>query len=889
MSSFRVRHTRMLVLLFLALGACSGGGGGLSCGGCLSPIPGPNGTIANYEGPKTNNSVDVRLSQQGFDYLNTNWQLLLETALNQTDTTIHIPVACQSASLPVLGTTWLCDRNFDQCSSNPAPCDVQAHILDFGIEPQTSGTPGQEGIVTLAATVTVQTGTIPVRTQDEGVCDVCFLGDSFMEGHINFDSTNNPLPLTVNLDLTLDARSDPQHPVLSFSVENIQGLQNLDISDLSLGGDNCCGDITFSVANFATQDLTFLLNFIIQQLQSTIDSQVQSLVAAQTCRKCGAAGEAVCPTGQNGGQDSTCSSGTCQIGGTCLPLMAGLEGIISPGALLGKYGVPADSEMAISAVAGGNVDSADATAPNAGLTLGLIGGAESFTGGEANAVAPCVPDLPPPSGSAPPVPDFDGQEPDGGYQLGLGVSDYFLNEALYSAHRSGALCIAIDGQTIDLLNTGLFKTFLPSLGLLAGSSTQDAPMMVALRPLQAPTIDIGEGTYDPTTNMPIDPLLTVTLHDVDIDIYALIEDRWSRLFTLTLDIQLPMSLIVDGCPQGVTPALGDLHNLITVTHAPSGSELLAEDPSVLQGLIPAVIGLAQPALASALQPIAVPSVSGFSLHIDGLQGIGNRSGTSFDDLGLYGNLELAGQCDAASVHTRASIVQTFVPTAAQVHPAAGQQLPWPSATIAVGESGYEGDAEYDYRIDEGLWTTFKPGPQLVASDPRLLIEGHHSIDVRGRPAHGKGIADPQPVRLDFLVDWEAPAVHLTRDASGQFNVAALDNVTGPQALQYRYTVGNDTSAWGPARPIDAQAIDEVGKLTVEVMDEAGNVGASTWHGAETIATSGIVPPAGGVAQAGHKANCEGGAPCFGCGTAAGGTSLLGFIALGLMLLGRRRR
>jgi hypothetical protein len=47
---------------------------------------------------------------------------------------------------------------------------------------------------------------------------------------------------------------------------------------------------------------------------------------------------------------------------------------------------------------------------------------------------------------------------------------------------------------------------------------------------------------------------------------------------------------------------------------------------------------------------------------------------------------------------------------------------------------------------EGGWPT-----QLTVSDPQFLIEGHHHIDVRGRPAHGRGIE-----RVD-LVDQLAEA------------------------------------------------------------------------------------------------------------------------------------
>jgi len=879
MGSFRARHTRILVLLFLGLGACAGGGGlGSSCGGgCISPIPLPDGGIGNYQGPKTNNAVSLKVSKKGFDYLNSNWQTLLSQL---TGNPIHIPVPCQhNTSVPLVGGAYICDQNQNGSCGAGEGCDgVNVTIQNFALAPKNAPSPGQSGLVTGTATLKIQTGDIKIRSDSTSWCDACFLGDDFVEGTINFDSTRSSPPsytLSVDVNFTLDGRIDPLHPQLSFNASNIQGLETLDAADFDFSGDNCCGDIFFGAADLASS-LSFITNFLIQQLVPLLQNQIDGLVNQQLCRPCGGAADPICPSAANGGQSSTCQSGKCMIAGDdqCVPRLLGLEGVIAPGTSLGKYGVPPDAALAISAAAGGSITSAN----NGGLSLGVIGGATSFSGPPPH-LAPCVPDLPPPDGGAPAFPDFDSFSPDGGYHVGLGISDFFLNQAAYAAHRSGTMCLAISGNQIDILNTGLFKTFLPSLGLLAGSATQDAPMMVALRPLQAPTVDIGVGTYDPVTKKPIDPLITVNMNQVDLDIYARIEDRWSRLFTMTLDVKLPLSLIVDGCPQGITPAIGDLHNLITVSQAPSNSELLAEDPAVLQGLIPAVIGLAQPALASALQPIAVPSASGFTLHLDGLQGIGARDATTFESLGLFGEIRLAGQCDAASVHTEAQIVERFIPSAEQLRPQPGEQLPWPTATIAVSATGYEGDVEYDTRVDQGLWTTFKPGPTLTVTDPRLLIEGHHMIEVRGRPAHGMGVSDPAPVQLDFLVDWEAPTVRIAASETGM-QVVATDNVDGPQALRYRYQVGGGAfTDWGSARPIDAQATSEAGSLTVEVQDEAGNVGSATWRGLTDVA-----PSAGATSKPGADLNSKHG----GCGSVGGG-SLLGLALLGLALVSRRRR
>src|SRR5690606_36639186 len=119
------------------------------------------------------------------------------------------------------------------------------------------------------------------------------------------------------------------------------------------------------------------------------------------------------------------------------------------------------------------------------------------------------------------------------YQLGLGISSQFLNGAAWGEHQSGALCLQISSEASGgFVTTGLLKTFLPSLGTLTERDGRDAPMLIVLRPAQPPRIRVGEGTYDPETNRPLDPLLRLELTNLSIDFYGLIDDRQMPLFTL---------------------------------------------------------------------------------------------------------------------------------------------------------------------------------------------------------------------------------------------------------------------------------------------------------------------------------------------------------------------
>lgn len=82
---------------------------------------------------------------------------------------------------------------------------------------------------------------------------------------------------------------------------------------------------------------------------------------------------------------------------------------------------------------------------------------------------------------------------------------------------------------------------------------------------------------------------------LELDLYALLEERFVRLFTVSVDLAVPLGLRTDGCA-GVTPLVGTLTGAVTNVHV-TNSELLAETRASLEGLVPALLTLAEPALA----------------------------------------------------------------------------------------------------------------------------------------------------------------------------------------------------------------------------------------------------------------------------------------------------
>ncbi|MBS1153022.1 MAG: hypothetical protein H6Q89_4720, partial [Myxococcaceae bacterium] len=723
----------------------------------------------------------------------------------------------------------------------------------------------------VAATLSVEidTGTIYL-TNPHLLCD--------LKCSLRFNSAATAPPtntISAVVKFSIDNKFDK---LLAFSVETVNGTQIcgssgapakpqcFDPADLNLNSE---GGFCSYACDAADWDP--VKNFVLQQISPLLQTEIKKQVAKQSCEACGGAGMAACPT--YGTAVSQCTSGSCVDSSDathCVPRFLGVEGRVAVGASLGSFGVPADSLLDLSVAAGSSVS------VDQGINIGTRAGLNAVT------VAPCVPPQAAPPMVAIPAPNLDAaaDPTKGAYHAGVAISSQFLNMSFHQAHQSGALCIQMNSSTVGLLNSGLFKTFLPSLGKLATRDGKDAPMMIVLRPDKAPVVDVGLGTFDPITKKPVEPLLLVKLPDVTVDFYAMIDERFARLFSLTADISLPISLIFNGC-SSVTPAIGDLKMLIANIRT-ANSEMLAEDPKVLADLIPAVIGLAEPAVAGALKPFALPALGQFKLKVNEVKGIGNVAGTKlYNHLALYAQLmDLNAACAVSAPKTIASLKRSEIPHASQMR-ATGNGLPLPRAILDVHALGKAGTPEFAYRVDQGTWSTFFPafGDELVVEHPVFLLQGLHTIEVRSRVEEdGHGISEP--VRVGFQVDWEPPEVKLTADREHDLLVlTARDVITPREQLEYAYQVGaGEFSAYGAPRDIGLSAIEAQGGVAVRVRDQVGNVGEAKWRG-----LSSAIRPEEEVGSA-----LPGGAKA-GCSAALADASLwsLGLLALSAAL--RRRR
>ncbi len=857
------RKAALGLLAFLLYTGCSGSG--LPGCGALTPLP------ARYAAAKTDNAVNVRLSPSGINFLNTNWRTLLEVfAPGQK---LDFPLGCLIVDAPVLGNIAIADQGSatgsgrldGKCTAADLPRNIAVTVTGFGMVPRAPDS------VQVTLSLQIATGTVYLASTGNS----CLLQQLQCSFNFNSARDNNPAynSFRAVAKFSIDTKWDK---LLAFSVTTLDGAKVcgasgalappfcLEPGDIDINGENVCGNVACTVA-----DIGIFKSFILGLLSPTLEGKVREALTTQACEQCGA-GLPACP--KVGTATSTCDTGkgVCwdSVANRCVPRFLGLEGRIAPADLLKTFGVPPEAKLDFS-MAGGSSVSVDT-----GLNIGTRGGIV------ATAKSDCAPAAPAPVLTAPPAPNFDKEATPGvPYHVGLGVSSPFLNMAAYQAHQSGSLCLSLSSDSIALLNTGLFKTFLPSLGKLATRDGKDAPMRLVVKPKKPPTLSVGQGTYDPTTKKPIKPLILLNLEDVTIDLYALIDERFVRLFSLTSDVSVPLSVIFSGC-ESVTPALGDLKQLITNIKT-ANSELLAEDPALLAQLIPALVGLIEPAVATALKPIALPAIAGFKLKVSESKGVGQIGATdAYNHLGLYAQLVLANAtCAVAAPTAVATLKRSVIPSAAELTLTAGKPLPWPVAVLDVHALGAPGTAEFSYRVDEGLWTTYlAPNAlgELEVSHPRLLIQGVHKIEVRARMAEDPhGIS--APVEVPFRVDYEPPEVRLKLD-SGALRILARDTVSGDAALEYAFKVGAGAlSAFGALRPVDLRAVDAAGSLEVHVRDEAGNVGVAVYR-APVVAEQPSLDA--------QRELEDGGA---GCASAGGGLSLAALALLAAALRRRRAR
>ena len=811
----------LVVVLFLLIASCSGGGCSSGCSSCgIEPLP------AGF--PSTNtipNAASARVTQQGLAFLSANIGTLATSLLGRSGTPgvidFDIPTDTISTSVIGISVSLTVCPNGPNATSSPPECVAE---IEIGSAALTVGTATPDNL-TLTGTIPIRVRDLPVSTPVGTIAIGVGSGGSCPSSGVS-DANFANFPITVNLPLV----ADPNAPHAGYTmIDAANAAVSVTISSSDLQLCSSCGILDV----LCNPILSILPGLVVGPLQTAINGEVQNLLKTDLCTKANAALDPPCPTGTNpgdGGLPTVLADGgvngsepTCVLNTdptTCLPIEIGTEGHMNLGALLASISPGTSGAVDFMLAGGGAMNPA-----NSGLTLGLLGGATPSPQSD------CVPVAanPIPTGLILPN-EITGNSltapwptSDPGPDFGIAINNLFLNYAFGSAYNSGLLCLGITTDSEQELNTGLVSFLIPSLKTLTFEE-KGAAMAITTRPQQAPIITLGDGS-----NLTTSPLMSILMKSFAIDFYTWSEDRYIRAFTYTADLTIPVNLTSSSA--GILPAIGTL----TLANAVlSNNVLITDNPTNVANALSSIIGgLVGQLIGSGFSPInpgsALASYGlGLNFPTGGIRELTNGSQTF---IGLFGDLTTATAQEMPVIDTTVSLAELTVhPEGMKLNTVSPETAP--SLHVMFGSPADDGAqaVEYSWRLDKGTWSEWAQGRDVTIKDPMLYMQAKHVLQVSARVVGKQASQDPTPAQLPFTIDVLPPNVTVDESdtAPSGFVIDAWDIVSPVASLTAR-TRGTDTTGkvgeWTEWMPLaQAQIGSGISAIDIEVQDEVGNIG-----------------------------------------------------------------
>jgi len=776
------------LLLSLAM-ACDGGG---ACEGCdaFSQQDFPE---RHYD-KTVKQASQVRLTESGISYLEDEIGNVL-TQFRPQGLDFCIP---KSNS----GDITVCTDS--TCANGQSGCQLNLSLNDAEITPKPSDTLLIEAVI----------GDVVEKIPFEYEVTSFYTADCTLNLHK--DGSDNDVPAEVGVGLPL-----------KFVIDMISKLNNMTIK---LGDPSIdLSDLAFEIEGSLDCDAANLVKGLFEgqiedQLREQLIGTINEQVTSQFCRECGS-NQPSCPSNASCGTENEVDVCKWDANDECVSSPLGVEGQLQLSSALGDFMEPSEAKVDTIARA------ADFAEVDTGLNIGLR------TGFQHNSAHPCAPVDPETR------PNFDDVEksskiltdknPSGNeFMVGLGLHKRAIEHLLWTTWASGGTCLKVGAGFNDLLTTDALRLFIGSLENLTSTSQ---PLYLRISPQTAPTVELGDNEIRETEDgyEIQDPLMRVHWKDLDLHFYGFVQDRYTRLYTTRMDLEIPVGLEPTGMGQ-IVPVLGDLENAysnIRVRH----QRLLQEDEEELKSVVPMLLSQALPRLTASLaEPIDLPEFSGYQLVLE------KGDITSVDDnqfIALYTDLKRTGKMSSLKVEMTPRIEDL------RVHnpPVVEGEVPEPLVSVdlrTVRGNGFPADAvedvEYSYRVDNGFWSMFERKSTLEIRHPALALEGEHRIQIRARSVGFPGSAT-EPVERTVRIDYQPPELNVDRDGR-TVSFEGDDVVDAPDELEYRYRATGENgdvlrswTRWGSAREIDLVRLgtEQPVELTVQARDRAGHVGEAT--------------------------------------------------------------
>lgn len=820
--------------------------------------------------------AQVRLSPTGLGFVEDNIGPIIDGALPGG---LDICLPKDTAGDPKLCFPYVEARNMYHSSGEQPFCTdgTEGCQLNLTIE-ETVLTPTPPNQLQVKITIGNLNQTIPFETDIDVVGNVKCDITPFKQGA----GLNTPATVTAYVPVTFNI--DQNSPTRDLRID--LGDIDLDLRDLDF---NLAGNWKCAVAT----GLRGLIRGIVEDLiRDELAGVVDGAVQEQLCVTC-ADDPNACPDNATCNGDDICEYNNTQ---ECVPAPLGVEGQLQLSQIIGEFTQEPDA----------NVDvlfkMADYANVDTGVTL------TGRTGFQQTAISQCAPIDPTtrPSFEAIPLsPTITGDvNPNTGqpFMVGIGVHKRMIEHLLWSTWASGATCLMAGSDVADQLSTSTLSVLLRSIRTLADNENREVQIQIV--PQRKPEVVLGANTVmeDGDGYKVEEGLLTIDWKDMDVHMYGYVQDRWTRLFTVRIDLYLPVAVVPDGMGK-LAVVLGDFEEAIQNVR-PTNAGILSDNPDRLADLIPTLVGLAVPSLASALDlAFDLPEFFGLRVALEQGDIVAVDNNTM---IAIFANLEAGGTMAMAFPVLPQPVIESYevnypevIEEGQLVRPVAEVNvrgiLPGPiMQELTPGE-----EVEFSWRINGGIWSMYRRSDTLKIDSAALVLPGEHLVEVRARMTGDHYTVNREyTAAVTIPIDYQPPTLEIEREGE-VLSFIAEDLTDTPDQLRFRYRVHDGEkarawSAWGERREVsfaDLQ-VQRSFRLEVEVRDRSGKVASD-----QQTVHLGLAPQADATpTSAGDEVAGEPQAGCSSAGVGSSGNLPGGLPASLLLLLGmfgmsakRRRR